>query len=386
MTALAGRASVARLVFVAALLVAVSSTPAVALSWREARVPLPSGATETYLFSVSCVSERFCVAVGYADPSIRYQAAAVTWNGTAWSAMAPVHPSGARYSELEAVSCISERWCMAVGSYVERSGVRKTLAEVWNGSSWSVSTTPNPTGTAPRLHGLDCTSEAFCMAVGSFAEARGRRLTLGQSWNGLAWSSQRTIDLPEALEHELQAVSCPTSSYCIAAGSFEVERVALTMAQSWNGRAWEIEEPLDPEEGFQTLLRDVSCVSTSYCVTAGAYFERGAFSLAESWDGREWEFFLTPDPAEAESIQFEGVSCASRTFCVAVGFAVEGVVGQNLVEMWNGLAWTIQPVTEPTTTSGLFSVSCPSAGFCMAVGYGTREWSLPALPQSQKYA
>ena len=45
-----------------------------------------------------------------------------------------------------------------------------TLAEVWDGSTWTVQSTPNPTGaTSGSLYGVSCTSATACTAVGTDA-------------------------------------------------------------------------------------------------------------------------------------------------------------------------------------------------------------------------
>jgi hypothetical protein len=56
------------------------------------------------LQGVSCVFGRFCIAVGRTD-SFSGPAAAVVWNGHKWRRVAVPEPSAARYSELSGISC-----------------------------------------------------------------------------------------------------------------------------------------------------------------------------------------------------------------------------------------------------------------------------------------
>jgi hypothetical protein len=65
------------------------------------------------------------------------------------------------------------------------------MAEAWNGTSWSLVTTPNPGSTENELRGVSCTSPSSCMAVGDFAGI-GNQLTLAESWNGSSWSVVKT--------------------------------------------------------------------------------------------------------------------------------------------------------------------------------------------------
>jgi len=89
------------------------------------------------------------------------------WNGRVWTTNTPPSPTGATTTNLFGDSCVSERACEAVGDYKEASGTLVTLAESWNGSAWSVQTTPNPEGaTQSLLRGVSCTSAIECIAAG----------------------------------------------------------------------------------------------------------------------------------------------------------------------------------------------------------------------------
>ena len=55
-------------------------------------------------------------------------------------------PGTALQSELYGASCTSASACTAVGDYVTSTGASKTLAERWNGTAWTLQSTPNPSG------------------------------------------------------------------------------------------------------------------------------------------------------------------------------------------------------------------------------------------------
>ncbi len=63
------------------------------------------------------------------------------WNGTAWTVLTT--PSPATFSALGSVSCTSPVHCVAVGgSSATATGTVSPLTEVWNGSAWTVVTAP----------------------------------------------------------------------------------------------------------------------------------------------------------------------------------------------------------------------------------------------------
>ena len=88
------------------------------------------------------------------------------WNGTSWTVQSTPNRSGAAESYLEGVSCTSAITCTAVG-YERFPPV--TLAERWNGTSWTLQPTPDPIGgqsDSRRLEGVSCSSVTTCTAVG----------------------------------------------------------------------------------------------------------------------------------------------------------------------------------------------------------------------------
>jgi hypothetical protein len=63
------------------------------------------------------------------------------WNGTTWTVVTT--PSPATFSALLSVSCPSASHCAAVGaSSPAISGAVSPLTEVWNGSIWTAVTAP----------------------------------------------------------------------------------------------------------------------------------------------------------------------------------------------------------------------------------------------------
>jgi hypothetical protein len=137
-------------------------------AWTIGTTLNPAGATNTALAGVFCGSATDCTAVGRSFDAAGNQTAVVeSWNGAAWKSQAAAVPAGATGAELSAVSCRSASACTAVGSYNNSSGTQVTLAESWNGTAWTVRTTPNPAGAIEsQLNGVSCASGGTCTAVG----------------------------------------------------------------------------------------------------------------------------------------------------------------------------------------------------------------------------
>src|SRR6185437_10828999 len=224
--------------------------------------------------------------------------------------------AGARRSFLNGVSCTSATACTAVGSYQTRSGKHVTLAERWNGTTWSRQPTPNR-ATPPRsaLAAVSCTSASACTAVGSSAVDNfgSNSVTLAESWNGTTWSIQPTPNGPNG--NFLAGVSCASPAACIAVGGSNDS----ALAEAWNGTSWSVQPT--PATG-SAKFASVSCTSPSACTAVGSPL------LAERWDGTSWSI-QQEDPIPNSGSVLTGVSCTTASACTAVGFDLEATLGRR---------------------------------------------------------
>jgi hypothetical protein len=262
-----------------------------------------------------------------------------------------------------------------VGNYVNSAGITVTLAEVWNGTSWSVQSTPNPTGaTSSALSGVSCTSSTACTAVGdSVTSLEG---TLAEVWNGTTWTLQPTHNPAGAKASVLTSVTVgfagagsglAVGHYTNSAGT----RVTLAMAYFGPVYNWIPVSTPNPAGATSSNLSSISCVSGTSCETVGFYnTSAGTATLAENWNGSGWALQTTSNPGTALSA-LTGVSCTSATACTAVGYYTNSAsVTVTLAEAWNGSSWAVQATPNPAiaTASLLNGVSCVSTT-CTAVGF-----------------
>ena len=189
-------------------------------SWNGSEwsiTPTPNSSTsDDYLQGVSCYGQSNCVAVGYGYPSDVSETLVESWDGNTWSIVSS--PSEADDSYLDSVSCTGSMHCQAVGYYQDDSiDSTQTLAESWNGSSWSITSSPSPgNGNGTELFGVSCPKVSSCVAVGFYGHTY---RTLVESWNGDTWSVVRSPN-PKSLQTELFGVSCQKSNDCVAVGGY----------------------------------------------------------------------------------------------------------------------------------------------------------------------
>ena len=87
-------------------------------------------------------------------------------------------PSGLA-GAFSAVSCPTTGACTATGMYQVVNGTFVTLAEQWNGATWTIESTPSPSNRKlADLTGVSCVSASTCEAVGFSATSLGHDYTL----------------------------------------------------------------------------------------------------------------------------------------------------------------------------------------------------------------
>jgi hypothetical protein len=283
------------------------------------------------LAGVSCTSSKVCVAVGEYNPSsfspdgfhtvLVPMPLAERWDGMRWSLLPfPSLPSGAGAGGLSAVSCTSSRVCMAAGSSIDFTPLF-LFAERWNGTSWFAESMPEPVGAAyPNIRGLSCTSNRFCTAVGSYLGA-GPDQPFAERWDGSAWSLEPMPQVADPVDTELSSVSCTSPSACIAVGqysTFPFQGTYRTLAERWDGASWSVQStPNAP--GDYSALSGVSCTSSRACMAVGDTSHQQP--LVERWDGTSWSLQRTPSSGDAG---LAAVSCTSGAICTAIGNSVRG--------------------------------------------------------------
>jgi hypothetical protein len=344
-------------------------------SWRSVAVPQPQARTSHELNAVSCPTAKFCMAVGASLDASDTEGAPVaeTFNGQTWSLRHPATVGSTTL--LTGVSCLSATSCTAVGVSTAAGGHGTPLAEHWDGKTWRLEATKAPAG-GGQLESVSCPSASTCVATG-LAEtgAGGNQIAgLAERWRsgGAGWAITTTP--AQAGGSLLDSVSCPSMSHCVAAGTAGYSRTTKPhdLIEIWDGTRWTA--PKVPSSTGLAGLLSVTCPTATSCVATGnAQPSSLAHPTATSlvYAGSTWTLHAVSQPAGSKApADLDGVACLSATSCTAVGFATFGPQAtEGVVEHWNGHIWANRTVAGSTTTVSTFhGVSCPSASLCYAVG------------------
>jgi hypothetical protein len=176
------------------------------------------------------------------------------WNGTAWNSVTvpEPNPSDTAGNDLTSITAVSASDIWAVGEFTNTSFTNSAYAEYYNGSSWTVYILPQPAVSGPSspvLHGVTAVASNDVWAVGENEEVPGLGITtLIEHWNGSAWS---IISSPTPGAYPiLNAVAARSSTDVYAVGSNEPSAnggVQQGMILRWNGSTWSADT--DPTAG-----------------------------------------------------------------------------------------------------------------------------------------
>jgi hypothetical protein len=367
-------------------------------AWTLEPTPPPSGPqfVTAMLNGVSCASVISCVSVGSFAGTL-----AEAWNGSAWSLTSTPNMPGVLSSALVDVACSAANNCVAVGNQETAAGGVNALTETWNGAAWTMKKTPAITGAMTvMLSGVACAGSSACVAVGWDDTAAGTQEPLAEVWDGTAWSVQPTPSPSGSTQSVLSSVSCPASTTCVAVGSYQTASGhQLPMSEFLTGGAWTVQSVALPANGLQGRLTSVSCPGVASCVAVGAYLNGAATvgrghahqPMAAVWNGVSWAAESIARPAGAPASYLDGISCTTDVSCVAVGwFTGAAKTDTAMAYEWNGTAWTMQASAD-VAGAALGGVSCIGTADCTAVGathdgatlaegWNGSAWSVQATP------
>jgi hypothetical protein len=327
-------------------------------SWSLDATKTPYSPVQSSLTGVSCPQPTFCMAVGAAGGP--YQFLAEDWNGTKWSVVkTPAWPNNtAEPYGLSAISCVSAKFCMAVGALesaawngtswtVDTAGFANAVSCVsptfcmsiynysentWNGTSWTtLPMVPLPTwksdGSRGYMSGVSCTSAIACTVVGWYDNAHTPGSMLADSWNGTSWSIETTPIVVQTYQKEtLASVSCTSGLDCTAVGTHDVHNVLTTLGATDNGTALSLDASA-PSTGTSGNLTSVSCISGTDCNAIGN--DGQSVPVVEHWNGSVWSAGTISSPG------ISSISCASSSTCAVVGGETQSNSGldEPLIDM-----------------------------------------------------
>ncbi len=267
----------------------------------------------------------------------------------------------------------------------------KALIEHWNGSAWSVVTSPIASLGDSMLNGATALSPTNAWAVGNtFTESNSNlRQPLIEHWNGALW----TVVANPTFAHGalLNAVTALSGANVWAVGfSIHPRQPPLnqSLIEHWDGKTWK--EVANPNPGSEfDVLTGLAAVSTNDVWAVGTFLDENSSTavdkgLIERWNGTFWTVMQTPDPGVQGNF-LSAIAADSPNDVWVIGNIVnDNAMSETLIEHWNGKVWgTVEGKNPGQASNTLSAVVARSTHDVWAVGSSSNAVSSSAYPSQQ---
>ncbi|HEX6392509.1 MAG TPA: alkaline phosphatase family protein [Acidimicrobiales bacterium] len=338
--------------------------------WNQ--VPSPSvGNLDNNLDSVSAASPSDAWAVGnyYAstNPNV-FATMAEHWDGKAWTEYG-LPNVGSNQNTLFGVSELSTGHTWAVGYYTNANYVDQTLIEHYDGTTWSVIPSPSPGTQRNILYSVGAISDTDVWAVGAQMDANGTWHTLAEHWDGNTWSAVPSVD-PDSggnLFFGIKAAS-PNSVYAVGerSGSGFPDKALI---EHWDGSKWSVlTAPADPTESLMAYA--VTGNDSTLAVVGNRGSDTAPFTTFVATGAPASLSLQTTPNATGENNLYAATTAADGS-TYAAGWSVDPNTGVYLSEILHGIGgqWTIDATPNPGSGSnGFAGITAVPGGGIWAVG------------------
>jgi hypothetical protein len=275
------------------------------------------------------------------------------WNGTRWSVVQGANP-GASDNGLFAVTSVpgsQELW--AVGRQTSTPvgpPVYSTLVEQWTGTRWQAVPSPNVPGEDNELYGVVALFATNAWVVGQFFDPNTTAIplqTLIEHWDGSTWSIVQSPN-PSSKANFLSSIaaSSPTDVWAVGhiVPDFGIQQSA-TLIEHWDGTSWNVVNSPDPGQS-DNVLSGISSLSPTDAWAVGTFDSIGQSpvkALIAHWDGTSWSPVNAANPGSSLNV-LNAVVALSPHLAWAVGYTQVGnFTSRTLSERWNGSRWVVVP-------------------------------------------
>ena len=264
-------------------------------AWSVATTASLPSSDDARLHAVAALSSTDIWAVGSITTSTSTQSLIEKWNGTSWSVV-PSPAGEPADSELLGIAAVSANDIWAVGHTTGGVGVSGALIENWNGSAWKV--VPSPAlSDYGYLTGVAAVSSGDVWAVGR----DGRHPTpIIEQLNGTTWTQ---VSQPvSGYDSSLNSVAVVSSGDVWAVGE---QNLNQTVTEQWNGTSWTlVPSPSVTANGTQDTLSAVTAVGAGDVWAVGSTLptSQDSQTLAEHWNGTAWQIVPTTDPSAYSNV------------------------------------------------------------------------------------
>jgi hypothetical protein len=234
--------------------------------------------------NIGATNRAWAVGDGYSTPP--YTAHIDYWQGSFWQGVSA--PAPGTQSTLVGVAALSATDAWAVGGYVD-GGVSQTLAEHWDGTSWSLIPSPNPSSTFSSLKSVSMLSGANVWAVGTYRDDRsGDFRPLVEHWDGATWTVVATPNLHSGASELSGITKAGTHVWAVGDQYSSTTASPRTLVERLTPKGtWKV-VPSPNVGGTENRLTSIAAVPGGLWAVGYSTTTAGRQALVLKWDGTSW--------------------------------------------------------------------------------------------------
>jgi hypothetical protein len=270
-------------------------------------------------------------------------------------------------THFNAVAAISPSNVWAVG------GNGNVLVEHWNGTSWSVVSSPVFGSGGATAISADSANDIWIVNGNKFLH-----------FNGTSWSSVASAIGITTGSTSVTALS-PTNVWATGTvaggktGGREPKTIPKAAIEHWDGTSWSIVTSPNPNLGGPSTLQGIAAISANDVWAVGTSGGAGVVpsekTLTEHWDGTSWSIIPSPSPAQDQN-ELDAVTALSDGTVAAVGHQ-EGTNTDQPLILQNAASAPSSPVVMAAAASPTMT-AMQNASPTTALGTAGPAMTVPA--------
>jgi hypothetical protein len=286
---------------------------------------------------------------------------------------------------LAGISAVAPNDVWAAGFYVNASLVYQTLAEHWDGTAWSIVTTPNVGPGNNLFTAVTAVGPGDVWAVGYYRPGTsGPATPLTEHWNGNGWTVVATPMPPSSTTYLYSVAPDPSGDVFAVGISIDLPVTSLgprghPFALQRNGGSWSVFAAATPYNQAGPLdvssLNAVKVFSPTDVWVAGDGLDYTGSTpsspdtaFIQHWNGSSWtQYTLPAHPNGDFLVDVQGTS--NDLWAVGgQGQPLSSTQDNVLIEHWNGTVWSDSGGVTPDMSANLFGLGYLAADNVYAVG------------------
>jgi hypothetical protein len=303
------------------------------------------------------------------------------YDGKKW-AVVPTPNTGVNFNSFYGVAA-SQGQAWAVGEYLNSAYRDRALIETWNGSGWSIASNPQPGSVRDMLFGASALSASDVWAVGDEEGSDHVFRTLAEHWDGNSWSVVPTPNPGPNGDH-LYAIDAVSANNVWAAGwQLGGDSPDQGLVEHWNGQQWSVVPVPTPASASLVMLDGITASASQVWVTGESDSpEGGGQPLIEGYQNGSWQIAKLPaTPDGSNWTNMWGIAMAGGSV-FAVGTYVDPATDNNnsLVLQFTNGSWSIDQAPNPGSGSNILGGIANVDGQLWAAGvYDNGGSELPLI-------